>query len=160
MVLSGHSDAGYLNKTRDHSHAIAHIFSSEDDPMPRHNGLILTISKIIKFVMYSATEAKLSAIFITAKKMVPLRQTLVEMRWLQPTPPLKNDNYTADRVTNNTIVTRQTKDMDIRFYWLRCCATQYQFRFSWAPGGLNWGNCNTKHHPPLYHEAHRHTHAG
>ena len=47
--------------------------------MPWHNDPILTIAKIIKFVMSSATKAELSTMFITAKKMVTLRQTLVEM---------------------------------------------------------------------------------
>ena len=110
--------------------------------------------------MSSDTKAKLAAMFITTKKMVPLRQTLVEMRWPQPPSLLQTDNSTAAGDTTNTIVPRETKDMEMRFYWLRCCAAQYQFRFYWDPGGLNWDNYSTKHHPPLYHEAHQNTHAG
>ena len=37
MVLAGHFDASYLNKTRAHIYAGAHILPSEDEPMPRHN---------------------------------------------------------------------------------------------------------------------------
>ena len=61
MVLAEHSDAGYLNYTCVCSHAGAHIFLFEDEPMPKHNGPILTIADIIKFVMYSSTKSKLSA---------------------------------------------------------------------------------------------------
>jgi hypothetical protein len=42
------------------------IFLTEDKPIPRFNGAILTIAQIIKFVMASVAEAKLAAIFITA----------------------------------------------------------------------------------------------
>jgi hypothetical protein len=43
------------------------FFLSEDDPEPKWNGPILTIAQIIKFVMTSAAEAKLGALFVTAK---------------------------------------------------------------------------------------------
>ena len=110
MFLSGHSDA---------------------ELMPRHNGPILTITHIMNFFVYSATKAKLAAIFVAAKKIVPLRQTLIEMCWTKPPSPLQNDNSAAAGVTNNTIVPRKTKAMDMRFYWLRCHASQDQFHFYW-----------------------------
>jgi len=86
MVLAGHSDAGYLNKSCACSRAGTHIFLSEDEAMPKFNGLFLTIAEIIKFVMSSATKAELAVMFIVAKKMVPLHQMLIEMHW--PQPPL------------------------------------------------------------------------
>ena len=115
MVLAGHSDDGYLNETHDRSRTGAHIFLSEDEPTPRQNFLILTIAKIIKFVMSSATKSELAAVFITVNKMVPLLQTLIEMRWPQPPSPLQTDNSAAAGVTNNTNVPRQTKSTDMRF---------------------------------------------
>ena len=116
MFLSGHSDA---------------------ELMPRHNGPILTITHIMKFFVYSATEAKLAAMFINAKKIVPLCQTLIEMRWLQPLATLQTNNYIATGVTNNTFVPHQTKFMDLWFYWLHCRTARYQFRFYWVPRGIN-----------------------
>ncbi len=68
MVLCAHADAGYLNKTQLHSRAGAHIFISEDNSSHRFNGAVLTIATIIKFVMASAAEAKLAALFIAAQK--------------------------------------------------------------------------------------------
>ena len=62
----------------------AHIFLSENDPKPKLNGPVLTISQIIKAIMASAVQAEMSALYITAKNMVPLRNTLIEMGWPQP----------------------------------------------------------------------------
>ena len=80
MILAAHADAGFHNETKGRSCAGAHIFLSEDEPIPRWNGAILTIAQIIKFVMASAAEAELGALFITAKKVLPIRQMLIEMR--------------------------------------------------------------------------------
>ena len=67
MVLTAHSDAGFNNESKGRSWAGAHIFLSEDDSKPKWNGPILTIAQIIKFVMTSAAEAELGALFVTAK---------------------------------------------------------------------------------------------
>ena len=79
MILAAHADAGFLNESRAISRAGAHIFLSENAPKPKPNGPILKIAQIIKTVMASAAEAEMSALFITAKKMIPLRHTLIEM---------------------------------------------------------------------------------
>ena len=67
MILVAHSDAGFNNESKGRSRAGAHIFLSEDDPEPRWNGPLLTIAQIIKFVMTSAVEAELGALYVTAK---------------------------------------------------------------------------------------------
>ena len=77
MILATHADAGILNESRSISRAGTHIFLSENEPKPKLNGPILTISQIIKTVMASAAEAELAVLFITAKKMIPLRHTLI-----------------------------------------------------------------------------------
>ena len=76
MVLCAHSDAGFHNESKGCSRAGAHIFFSENDAMPRWNRPVLTLAKIIKFVMSSAYEAELGAIFITAQEMVAMSQNL------------------------------------------------------------------------------------
>jgi hypothetical protein len=135
-------------------------FLSENEPFPRFNGAVLSIPQIIKFVMASAAEAELAALFITAREMIPHCQTLIDMGWPQPKSPIQTDNSTASKVVNNTIVPRRSKMMDMRFWWLRCRALQDQFRYYWDAGSKNWADYNTRHHPDTYHEAHPHTHAG
>ena len=85
---------------------------------------MLTLAKIIKFFMSSASEAELGALFITAQEMVAMRQTLEEMKWLQPKYPIQTDNSAAAGVGNNTIVPRKIKTMDRRLHWLRCREAQ------------------------------------
>ena len=84
MILAAHSDASYLNERLSRSRAWSHIFLSENDPLPAFNGLVLTIATITKLVISSAAESDLGAIFITAKEMITLCQTLFEMGWPQP----------------------------------------------------------------------------
>ncbi len=160
MVLCAHADASYLNKTNSRSRAGTHIYLSEDDPIPCFNGAVLTITTIIKFVMALAAKAELAALFSAAHKMVPHRQTLINKGWPQPCSPIQTDNSTAIGVTNNTLVPKRAKMMDMRLWWLQCCGSQKQFCYYWDAGSKNWADYSTKHHPDIYHEAHRSTHAG
>jgi len=67
MVLCAHADAGFLNETYSRSRAGAHIFLLENDPFPRFNGAVLSIAQIVKFIMASAAESELAALFVTAR---------------------------------------------------------------------------------------------
>ena len=116
MRLSTHSDAAYLNIYKACSRSGAHIFLSKEDTKPSYNGPILTISQIIKFIISSAAEAELAALFITAKDMVPLCQNLIEMKWPQGQSPIQTDNPTAVVVANSTIVPKLTNSTDTRFH--------------------------------------------
>ena len=66
MILAAYSDSGFHNESKVCSWAVAHIFLSEDEPIPRLNGLILTVSQIINCFLTSAAESELGALFITA----------------------------------------------------------------------------------------------
>jgi hypothetical protein len=103
--------------------------------------------------MASAAEAELVALFVTAREMIPHRQTLINMGWPQPKSPIQADNSTAAGVTNKTIVPRRAKMMDMRLWWLCCCGSQEQFCYYWDAGSKNWADYHTKHHPDTYHEA-------
>lgn len=120
MILAAHSDASFPSESKSRSRARAHIFLTKDEPIPRFNGAILTIAQIIKFDMASAAEVELAALFITTRKIVPLQQTLIEKGWPQPKSPIQTDNATAVGFTNDTIVGRRVKMMDMRIKWLRC----------------------------------------
>ena len=70
----------------------AHIFLSENEPKPKLNGPVLTIVQIIKTVMASALEAEMKGLYITAKKVIPLCHTIIEMGCQQPQTPIQKDN--------------------------------------------------------------------
>jgi hypothetical protein len=115
MILCVHAGAGFLNKTKSRSRAGAHIFLLvlEDDPFLWFNGAILSIAQIIKFVMASAAELELAALFITARKMIPHHQTLINMGWPHPKSPTQTDDSTATGVANKTTVPCRSKMMDM-----------------------------------------------
>ncbi|KAL7486231.1 hypothetical protein ACHAW6_011827 [Cyclotella cf. meneghiniana] len=102
MVLAAYSDASFLTETEARSRAGAHIFLSDNDPIPRPNGPILSLSHVIKHVVASAAEAELAALYHTAREMVPLPHTLAELGWPQPPSPLQTDNATALGFVNDT----------------------------------------------------------
>ena len=79
----------------------------------------MTIAQIIKTVMTLAAEAEMAALFITAKNMIPLRHTLIEMGWPQPKTPIQTDNSTEVVFTNKTIVDKASKSSDMKLWWLR-----------------------------------------
>jgi hypothetical protein len=103
------------------------FYHLEDDPYLRFNGDILSITQIIKFVMALATESELAALLITAREMIPHRQTLINKGWPQPKSPIQTDNSTAAGVTNKTIVPHKSKMINVQFWWLCCRASQDQF---------------------------------
>jgi hypothetical protein len=76
MVLAAHSDANFLTEPGSRSRAGAHIHLTEDHPIQQLNGPVLTLSQIIKYVMASAAEAELRALYLTARDMIPLRNAL------------------------------------------------------------------------------------
>ena len=51
MVLAAHSDYGFHNESKGLSQAGSQVFLAEDEPIPRWNGTILSISQVIKCVM-------------------------------------------------------------------------------------------------------------
>ena len=153
MVLSGFSDAGFNNKTKARSRSGSHIFLSENKPIPRWNGPVLTIAKIMKYVVSSDAEAEITALFLTEKEMVPLWHTLIEMGWKQPPSPIQSDNSNAVGMTNCTLIPRKSKTWDLRLNWVCCREAQNQFRIYWDKGPTNNGDYSIQHHPIIYHES-------
>ena len=92
----------------------------ENDEFPTNNGAVLTIAQIIKVVMSSAAGAEIGALYINSREAIPQRHLLEEMGHPQPPTPIQINNTTALGVVTNTIQPKRTKDMDMRFHWLRC----------------------------------------
>jgi hypothetical protein len=71
MIMNVHSDASYLTKSNAHSRACGHFFMgwspTDGDPI-RLNGEFFTICAILHFVVASAAEAELGALFLNCKE--------------------------------------------------------------------------------------------
>jgi hypothetical protein len=105
----------------------------------------------VKSVMSSAAEAELGALFINAKLAIPMRHTLEEMGHPQGKTPIQTDNSMAHGVVNGKIQPKQTKAMDMRYYWLKDRETQNFFQFHWKPSKNNLADYWTKHHAAIHH---------
>ena len=116
---------------------------------------MLTIAQIIKYVMASSAEAEMSALYITDKTMIPLRNKPIEIGWPQPKSPIQIDNFTAVRFTNKTTFNKNPKSADMKLWWLRERESKDRFRYYWSPSSENEVDYNTKHHHTIYHEAKR-----
>ena len=66
--------------------------------------------------MSCAAKAELGALYINARKAVPMRHLFKEMGHKQPKTPIETDNSTAFGVVNNNIQLQCTKAMDMHFY--------------------------------------------
>eukprot|EP00804_Cyclotella_cryptica_P030549 CCRYP_014839-RB/>CCRYP_014839-RB protein AED:0.20 eAED:0.18 QI:0/-1/0/1/-1/0/1/0/183 len=152
MSLGAHSNASYLLEPNARSQAGGHLFLSTNAAVPPNNGAILNIAHIIKHIMASATEAELSALYITAHEAVYLRIILKELGHKQPATSIQTDNSMAEGVINGKVQPKCTKAMNMCFHWLRDCKCQDQFRIYWQPGKLNYANYWTKHHHTTYHQ--------
>ncbi len=97
---------------------------------------------------------------ICAQEMVPLRNALNKMGWIQPRSPIQVDNSTAVGYVNNTIIARCVESLEMQLNWLKCRESKDQFQIFWDKGSHNLADYHTKHHPPETHIAHRHSHAG
>ena len=94
-----------------------------------NNGAVVTLSKIIKHVMGSASESEVAALFYNCKAAIPLRLALQH-----PKTPTVSDNSTAEGLINKTMTLKTSKHYDLRFNWLTCREAQQQFDLIWKQG--------------------------
>jgi hypothetical protein len=127
------------------------FFLSNNIEFPSNNGAILTVATIFKAVMSLAAEAELRALYLNAKEMAYLQQILPKIGHPQPQTPIQTNNSTAEGVINHKIQPKQSKAMDMCFYWLCDRKAQGRFQIYWQPGKLNSADYFTKHHSPLHH---------
>ncbi len=114
---------------------------------------MLTLSSIIKHVMSSASEVKLSALYYGCNMAAPLCTTLKEWGHNQPKPaPVTTNNITAQGLTMGTMIAKASKSLDQCFHWLKCHDAQHKFKYLWQKGILNQANYASKHHTPKHHK--------
>ena len=90
--------------------------------------------------MSSAAKAEISVIFLNYQDALPIPTTFEELGHTQPPTPMQVDNTTSVGFSNNTITQKRSKVIDMRFYWIRDCNRQSQFKIYWAPGSTNLGD--------------------
>ena len=152
MILALHSDASYLSEPGAKSRAGGHFYLKYKTDRESNNWATLTLSKIIKHVMSSASEAETAALFLNCKAAIPLRIALEEMGHPQPRTPVVTDNSSAEGPINKTMIPKRAKAHDMRFHWLKCREAQQLFEFIWKKGKDNKADYHTKSHPAVHHQ--------
>jgi hypothetical protein len=156
MQLYIESDASYLCETKARSRAAGiHYLGPKPDlknlQTPPRNGTVAVLSKILRNVVSSASEAELAALFLNGQEAVPIRNTLEELGHIQGPTPIVTDNITAHGIANDSIKQKRSKAMDMRFFWIRNRVSQGQFVIYWRPGKTNLGDYVSKHHSGKHH---------
>ena len=106
MVLNIHSDASYLSEPNARSRACGHFFMgslpNDGDPI-KLNGAFHTLCLILRFVVASAAEAELGALFLNCQEGIIFKTTLEDLGHPQPKVPVHCNNATAVGIATNTI---------------------------------------------------------
>jgi hypothetical protein len=106
MILNIHSDTAYLSEPSAQSHACGHFFMGwkpkNGEPIRLNKAFHVSLT-IMKFVVASAGEAELGAIYYNCQTGIIFRLTLAEMGHTQSRTTVHCNNATAVGVANNSI---------------------------------------------------------
>jgi hypothetical protein len=120
MVMNIHSDALYLSEPSACSRACGQFFMGEvpiDGKPIKLNGAFHTLCAILRFVVASAAEAELGALFLNCQEGMIFKLTLEDLGHKQPKIPVHCDNATAVSIANNTIKRQQSRAVEMRYVW-------------------------------------------
>jgi hypothetical protein len=153
MQLKIHSDASYLSEPKSKSRIGGYFYlgSKSDSHMkPISNVPLLCHTTVLKHVVSSVAEAEFGALFVNAKEGTITRTALSDTGHNQDATDLTTDNTTSDGIINNTVQQKISKEMYMRFYWVKDRVEQDQFNVGLTPGDTNLGDYFTKHHSPAH----------
>ena len=131
MILALHLDASYLSELDAKSRAAEQFFLGKLNDENFDNGVIMTLSKIIKHLILSVSDAETAGLFYNYKATAPLRVTLEEMGYPQPKAQITTDNLTAQGLITKSMIPKAAKLYNVRFNLLKCRDAQRQFDFVW-----------------------------
>jgi hypothetical protein len=156
MIMNVHSNASYLSESDARSRACGHFFmgwSPKDGNPIKLNGAFFTLCAILWFVVASAVEAELGALFLNCNKGIIFCMTLEELGHPQPKTPVHCNNATAIGIANNTVKRQQSCLMEMRYFWVCDKVAQDVYDVKWHLGKENLADYQSKHHPGAHHTA-------
>ena len=109
MILHVHSDGSHLLERKSRSRIAGFYWLNGKDnpnpqaPLPKLNGAIHIVSRILKMVTASAAETETAGCFVNGQEACPIRVELEEMGWPQPPTPITTDNSCAEGIINETV---------------------------------------------------------
>ena len=154
MVLNIHSDASYLSETRARSRVAGQfLLSRKSDPTKPIllNGALYIMCRILKFVVASAAEAELGALFLNCKEGRIMRITLQEMGHPQPATPIHCDNMKATGIANDIINKKRSRSTEMSFL-VTDQVKSGVMDIHWHPGQENLADYTSKHYDSKHHQ--------
>jgi hypothetical protein len=154
MILNIHSDASYLSELKARSRTCGYFFMGEM-PIDGHpislNGAFHVSTQIMKFVVASAAEAELGALFRNCQDGIMFRTTLHNLGHPQPRTPVHCDNMTAVGIGSNTVKRQRARAMEMRFMWVGDKIAQQMYEIIYQPGQESLADYQSKHHVGAHH---------
>ena len=149
-----HSDASYLSEPNARSHTCGYFFMGS---MPKEgqpitlNGAFHVNTQIMKFIVASAAEAELGALFRNCQDGIMFWTTLHNLGHPQPRTPVHCDNTTAVGIASNTVKRQWARAMEMRFMWVGDKIAQQMYELIWHPRQENLADYQSKHHVGTHH---------
>ena len=106
---------------------------------------------ILHFIMVSAAEAELGALFHNYQDGIIFWQTLADLGHPQPRTPVHCNNATAVGIANNTLKRQRSQSMEMRFLWVGNKVAQDIYVVSWHPRQENLADYQSKHNIGAHH---------
>jgi hypothetical protein len=119
----------------------------------RLNGAFYTNTTILKFVVASAAEAKLGALFHNCQDGIIFCQTLADLGHPQPKTTVHCDNVMAVGIANSTVKRQLSQSMKMTFFWIGDKVAHGMYDISWHPGQENLADYQSKHQNGAHHKA-------
>ncbi len=147
MIMNIHLDASYHSEAKARSGTCGHFFMGwmpkDGDPI-KVNGVFHVSVNIVCFVVASAAEAELGALYHNCQTGIVFCQTLKAMGHKQPKTPVHCNYATTVGIANNTVKQQCLQSMEMHFF---------MYALSWHPGQENLADYQSKHHTGAHHIA-------
>jgi hypothetical protein len=115
-------------------------------------GYFFTLCTILCFVVASAAEAELGALFLNCKEGIIFQLTLEELGHPQPQTPVHCNNATTVGSANNTVKQQQLRSMEMRYFWVGNKVAQESYIIKWHSRQENLADYQSKHHLGSHHQ--------
>ena len=115
------------------------------------NGAFHVNTQIMRFVVASAAEAELGALFRNCQDGIFFWLTLHNLGHPQPKKTVHCNNLTAVGIASNTVKRQRARAMEMRFMWVGDKVAQEMYELIWHPGEENLADYQSKHHVGAHH---------
>jgi hypothetical protein len=146
-----HSNKLYLTEPKSHSRACRHFILGwlpiDGEPIWLNRAFHM-FYLILWFVVASATEVELGALFFNCQEGTMFCTSLEDLGHPQPQTPINCDNATN---VKNIIKQQHLGAMEMRYFWVANKVAQDMYFLIWHLGQENLVDYQSKHHPGVHH---------